>query len=135
MVHTKGITDPKVTHGDRVVQSAAQLAADIGSFVGQNRKNDANMNDLKELTEITQRLAERNKSKAALPAPRVSETTSTPVTMIKTDKEELESRVKAAEKVAEDIESRMRAARQAARTAADVPEPRVPSIRTQRTTE
>ena len=38
VVYTKEITDPKVTHGDKVVQSTARLAADIGSFVGRNRK-------------------------------------------------------------------------------------------------
>ena len=34
VVHTKGITNSRVTHGDRVVQSATWLAVDIGSFVG-----------------------------------------------------------------------------------------------------
>ena len=45
------------------------------------QKNDPNMNDLKQLGEITQRLADRNKSGAASPVlvPRVPEANSTPV--------------------------------------------------------
>ena len=65
-VHTNKITDSKVTQGDRVAHSMARLLADIGKFVG-NKKNDANMNNLRQLAGITQQLGERNKSSTALP--------------------------------------------------------------------
>ena len=89
VIHTKNITNPVVTHGDRVVQAAERLAESIGALAGKKqndakKKNDANMEDLRKLAEATKSLADRNRSSARnsapcvalpdiLPAPRVAE--------------------------------------------------------------
>ena len=65
-MHLRRITDPTLTIGDRVIQSMARLASDIGAFAGK-KKNDANMNDLRQLAKIGQRLAEQGINKAAPP--------------------------------------------------------------------
>ena len=65
-MHLRRITDPTLTIGDRVIQSIARLASDIGVFAGK-KKNDANMNDLRQLAEIGQRLAEQGRNAAESP--------------------------------------------------------------------
>ena len=65
-VHLRRITDPTLTIGHRVIQSMARLASDIGAFAGK-KKNDANMNDLRQLAEIGQQLAEQGRNAAELP--------------------------------------------------------------------
>lgn len=109
--------------------SGAFLAADIGSFVGQNRKNDANMNDLKQLAEITQSRADRNKSGAALPVsvPRVTEANSTPAPRVPEGN---------STRLPPTAQTRlMRVIRQQNNSTPNVPEPRVPSARTLRAIE
>ncbi|EJK62784.1 hypothetical protein THAOC_16590 [Thalassiosira oceanica] len=74
MLRSKHLTAPPVTHGDRVVQAAAQLSATVGSFVGKRSRTNENLTDLTSLAEITQRLVERNKENSvegAIPVPRV----------------------------------------------------------------
>ena len=71
---TKCHTDPTVTHGDNVVNAVSKLANTISTFAG-NRKNNANMTDLKTLAQMVQSLAEQNKHHMSLPvhAPRLPE--------------------------------------------------------------
>ena len=66
VVQLRRITDPTFTVGDRVVQSMAQLASDIEKYAGK-KKNDANMNDLRQLAKIGQRLAKRSRNNAGSP--------------------------------------------------------------------
>ena len=70
IVHTKNLTTPKVTHGDRVVQAASGLSAAVGNYVGKRGRTNENMEDLKNLVEACQRLVERNNdASAAAPTP------------------------------------------------------------------
>ena len=66
--HMHTCTNPRVRHGDNVVHAASKLADTVISLVG-NRKNDANLNDLRTLTQTVQSLAERNKERAVTIAP------------------------------------------------------------------
>ena len=42
VIHTKNITNPVVTHGDRIVHAAERLAESIGALASK-KKNDANI--------------------------------------------------------------------------------------------
>ena len=65
--HNKCHTDPPVTQGGSVVSAVSMLADTICTFAG-NRKNNANMRDLKTLAQTVQSLAKQNKHHASLPA-------------------------------------------------------------------
>ena len=88
IVHARHITDPTATQGDCVVQSVTRLSADIGAFVGKE-KNDANINYLRQLDDITQQFVEHNKRNAASP---VQVTTMLEVTLDIANKDHLKTR-------------------------------------------
>ena len=65
-VHLRRITNPTFTEGDCVVESVARLAFGIRAYA-RKKKNDANMTDLRQLTDIAEQLTEQSRQSAASP--------------------------------------------------------------------
>ena len=59
----KNITNPTVTHADKLVNAIATCINTVRNF--SNAKNEADLDDLEKLMHATKRVVEKNKSKAA----------------------------------------------------------------------